>query len=76
MAVEPRDPTAANSIEFRTYAAAVQAELARVGFRPAASTGRSEVVAVIDVMRGTRETGPATFSDGSRDARNADGYGA
>lgn len=55
VAVEPRDPAAANSLEFRNYADAVAGELGRAGFRVVPRLTRSELVAVVDVMRGTRE---------------------
>lgn len=55
VAVEPRDPTAANSLEYRGYADAVSAELARLGFAIAPGISKSEVVAVVDVRRGTRD---------------------
>jgi len=52
--VEPRDPAAEKSLEFTVYARAVADELARVGFRLAPGMAKSELVAVIDVSRGTR----------------------
>ncbi|MDB5662133.1 MAG: hypothetical protein JWM38_558 [Sphingomonas bacterium] len=66
VAVEPRDPTSTQSLEFQTYADAVRGELARNGFRPAPNVARSEVVAVMDLMRGTRPGAPqsAPFSIG------------
>jgi len=54
VAVEPRNPTEANSLEFRNWAEAVSAELARLGFRLAPGVARSELVAVIDVTRAFR----------------------
>jgi hypothetical protein len=54
IAVEPRDPTMAQTLEFRTYAEAVAAELARTGFKLAPGIAKSELVAVVDVVRGTR----------------------
>jgi hypothetical protein len=54
IAVEPRDPTMAQTIEFRTYADAVAAELTRAGFRVAPGVAKSELVAVVDVARGSR----------------------
>lgn len=55
VAIEPRDPAAINSLEFKTYADVVGAELARIGFRLAPGVARSELVALVDVMRGSRE---------------------
>lgn len=55
VAVESRDPTQTNSLEFRTWAEAVSAQLARRGFRLAPGVARSELVAVIDVVQGSRE---------------------
>lgn len=52
--VEPRDPAAGKSLEFTTYARAVADELARVGFRLAPGIPKSELVAIVDVSRGTR----------------------
>ena len=52
--VEPRDPAMAKALEFQTYASAVAEELARVGFRLAPGLAKSELVAVVDVARGTR----------------------
>ena len=66
VAVESRDPRMAGSLEFQTYANAISAELARNGFRPAANVASSELVAVVDVMRDSREgpPRPAPFSIG------------
>jgi len=55
IAVEPRDRTQQQSLEFGRYAAIVRAELERAGFTAAADLARSEQVAVIDVRRGSRE---------------------
>jgi hypothetical protein len=54
--VEPLIPADRGSLEFQTYASAVGAELARIGFTEAPGLARSEQVAVIAVERGTRET--------------------
>lgn len=54
IAVEPRNPTAAGTLEFRSYAAAVGDELARAGFKLAPGLTKSELVAVVDLRRGTR----------------------
>ena len=45
IAIEPRPGLDPQSLEFQSYAGAVTAELTRLGFRPAASVGRSELVA-------------------------------
>ncbi len=58
IAVEPRPGLDPQSLEFRSYADAVASELARLGFRQAASVGRSELVAVVDVARMSREGPP------------------
>jgi len=55
--VEPRDPTLAGDLEFRTYAAIVQAEFTRLGFHPVENLPRSELVAVTEVSRSWRPTG-------------------
>jgi hypothetical protein len=52
----PAQPLLGESIEFRTYAAAVGAELARLGYTVTPGLATSEMVASIGVMRGTRET--------------------
>jgi hypothetical protein len=66
VAVEPRDPTMAQSLQFQTYGNAVSAELARAGFRPAPGVAKSELVAVYDVMRNMYDgpPKPAPFSIG------------
>ena len=58
IAVEPRDPVIAGSLEFGAYQNAVGAELNRLGFRPAPQVAGSELVAVVDVNRGFREGPP------------------
>lgn len=45
------------SLEFRTYAAAVDQELQRVGFTPAATGARSDYVALVGFRRSFRPTG-------------------
>ncbi|ARS28809.1 DUF4136 domain-containing protein [Sphingomonas sp. KC8] len=57
VAVEPRDPTLAGSLEFRVQAGAVSAELARRNYRLAAGVSKSELVAVVDVMQRSRMDG-------------------
>ena len=54
VAVEPRNPTLAGSLEFRVQAEAVSAELARRNFRLAPGVSRSELVAVVDLMQRSR----------------------
>jgi hypothetical protein len=54
IAVEPRDPAMAKSLEFESYAAPIGEELARAGFRLAPGLAKSELVAVVDVQRGSR----------------------
>lgn len=58
VAVEPlpNQLGAARSLEFQSYAAAVGAELARLGYRVAPGVPNSELVASIGVARGTRES--------------------
>jgi len=55
----PSDPTAVDSLEFQNYAGIVGAELSKLGFRPVAGVPNSEIVAIVDVQRGTRELTPA-----------------
>jgi hypothetical protein len=45
--VEPRDPSKAGDLEFRTYAATVSAELAAVGFTPVATLTSAEYVGIM-----------------------------
>lgn len=54
VAVEPRNPTLAGSLEFRVQAEAVSAELARRNFRLAPGVSRSDLVAVVDLMERSR----------------------
>ena len=51
----PDNPDA--GLEFRTYAAAVEQELQRVGFAPASAGGRSDYVALVGFRRSFRPTG-------------------
>lgn len=55
IAVEAADPAMATGPEFRTYAAAVERQLARLGWSVVQTVGQSEQVALIDVQRGSRE---------------------
>lgn len=63
--VEPADPADENNLEFRTYAAIVAEEMARLGFTQAALPD-AEMIAVIEVSRGSRmDTGRSSpFSIG------------
>ncbi len=56
IAVEPLVPSDKDSLEFQTYASIVGAELARIGFTEAPGLKQSELVAVMAVERGSRET--------------------
>ena len=53
--VEAADPADANSLEFSQTAAAVERELARLGWTVARGNERSEQVALVRVDQGTRE---------------------
>jgi hypothetical protein len=55
IAVEPFEPGAANSLEFQTYAAAVERQLTRLGWTVVRTVGQSEQVAMVDMSQGTRE---------------------
>jgi hypothetical protein len=55
IAVEPFDTRESAGLEFQVYAEAVRAELARIGFTPATGAA-SELIATVDVRRGTRES--------------------
>src|SRR3546814_16859574 len=52
--VEPINPAAAGSIDFRTHAASVARELARLGWTVVGTVGQSEQGAPGHVLRGTR----------------------
>jgi hypothetical protein len=54
--VEPVNPADAGALEFRTYAAPVERQLARLGWNVVGAVGQSEQVATVHVERGTRET--------------------
>lgn len=56
IAVEPLYPPAAKDLEYQNYATAVSAELARLGFTLAPGLARSELVAVVNVTRRSRDT--------------------
>lgn len=76
IAVEPVDAEAAQTLEFRTYAAAVGRELQRLGWTVADGVTTSEQVALIDVNRGTRaalrRSSPVTVGIGG----GTGGYGS
>lgn len=59
VAIEPRDRAQGSGLEFDSYAAAVARELKGRGFSIATSLPRSEFIALIEVDRMSRETGPA-----------------
>lgn len=58
LAVEPRDKTAAHSLEFDMYANAVREQFGRLGFHQAANLPASELVAIVDFRTGLREGPP------------------
>jgi hypothetical protein len=66
IAVEPRDPTEAKSLEFESYATSIARELRARGFTIAPNLPASELVAVADIQQATRQTGPerSSFSIG------------
>ncbi len=55
IAVEPQPGGAAGSLQFRTVAAPVERELARLGWTVVQNNARSEQVAVVQLTQGTRE---------------------
>jgi hypothetical protein len=55
VSVEPADKNQADSLEFGTYAAAVEAELGRVGFQVVPNVPNSELVAAVTVFRDSRD---------------------
>lgn len=54
IAVEPISPAGAGSLEFRTLAAPVAQQLARLGWNVVGTVGQSEQVATVHVERGAR----------------------
>ena len=58
VAVEPLPGGAPASIEYKTYAAAVQSELLRVGFTPAASAASADYTATVGFTRAPRALPP------------------
>jgi hypothetical protein len=55
IAVEPFQPVHANSVEFRNHAAAIERQLARLGWTVVRTVGQSEQVALVDISQGRRE---------------------
>jgi len=53
IAIEPFEPADANNPEFRSYAATVGQELARLGWKVGGTAGQSEQVALVDVTQGS-----------------------
>lgn len=53
--VEPADPAMANSLSFSQQSAAVERELARLGWTVARDNARSEQVALVRIDQGSRE---------------------
>lgn len=58
VAVEPLAGAAPASLEFQSYASAVQAELVRVGYATSPAGARAEYVATVDFRRSTVEGPP------------------
>lgn len=58
VAVEPLPGAAPASLEYKTYAAAVQAELLRVGFTPAATAAGAQYTATVGFTRINRPLPP------------------
>jgi hypothetical protein len=56
IAIEPFEPGGENSLEFQTYAAAVERQLTRLGWTVVRTVGQSEQVALVDMSQGTRES--------------------
>lgn len=55
IAIESSNPADANSLEFAQYAAAVEAELTRLGWTVARGNARSEQVALVNVSQTSRD---------------------
>jgi hypothetical protein len=58
IAVEPFSTGDPTSPEFRTYAAAVERELARLGWNVVDTVGQSEQVALVEIERGSYQGAP------------------
>lgn len=54
ISLRPLDPAKADTLEFRSYAAAVSGELTRLGFTSAPTAAQAEQIVTIDVTRGIR----------------------
>ncbi len=80
IAVEAADPADANSIEFRTYQAAVARQLSRLGWTVVNTVGRSEQVATVNLEQGSREAmrqrSPVTIGVGGGTGGWGGGVGA
>ena len=75
IAVEPRDPSLSQDLEFQSYARIVQSELSRLGFDSATILSKSELVAVTEVRRSWRPTGQTSGSSMSIGLGGASGGG-
>ncbi len=75
--VEPRDQAQAASLEYEAYASTVGTALRSAGFRLAPDLPRSELVAVIELSRASRQAGPAQspFSIGIGGGTGGGGFG-
>ncbi len=78
--VEPADGADANSLEFRTYAGAVERELQRIGYRTSdLGDGASEQVAILAIQRVTlqssRSEGPVSVGVGGSTGSYGSGIG-
>lgn len=58
IAVEPRNPNEASSLEFQSIAMPISRELRARGFTIAPNLPRSELVAVVDLQQASRQIGP------------------
>lgn len=76
--MEPANPEQENSLEFRQYEIAIAQQLAGLGFTPAALE-EAEMIAVINVERGTREEAarrsPFSIGIGGGTSRRRSGIG-
>lgn len=54
--VDAVNPGVAQSLEFRTYATSVADKLRQTGFTPVPALAQAELVGVVDVQQGTRES--------------------
>jgi hypothetical protein len=76
IAVQPLSGPATPSLEFQNYAAAVQGELARVGYAPAAPGATPDFIATVDFQRANRVGPPrrSPFSIGLGGGGYTGGY--